>query len=422
MYGSVARSIAIGIGIVLRIVDRERLAALEDETVLDARRGHDDRLGELALETLLEYLEVEEPEEPAPESLPERLRGVLLVNEGGVVELVALEGVGERIEILRFHRIHGREDDRLDLAETGERRRDGIVLERDRIADPRVAHRLDAGDDVADLPRVELLSLFAVDAEHADLLDAVRRPEGHEAYRVAGPQRAVEDAAADDRAAERIVFRVEHERRERLRRVSRRRRNVARDRLEYLLHAGARLSRGENRLVRVEPELGLDLFLRVLDVGGGGIDLVDDRDDREVVLERRVEVRERLGLHSLRRVDEEQHPFAGGERARDLVGEIDVARRIDQVQDELLARLVRVREAHGLALDRDAALPLDVHRVEHLVVEIAVLDELGALDEAVGERRFAVVDMRDDAEITYLFHSSPRPCAIPRVRDSNHEM
>ena len=56
------------------------------------------------------------------------------------------------------------------------------------------------------------------------------------------------------------------------------------------------------------------------------VDLVHERDDLEVVLDREVGVRERLRLDPLRRVDDEQRALARLQRARDLVGEVDVAR------------------------------------------------------------------------------------------------
>ena len=57
------------------------------------------------------------------------------------------------------------------------------------------------------------------------------------------------------------------------------------------------------------------------------------------------------------------------------------------------------RQADGLALDRDAALALDVHAVEVLGAHLALLDHPGDLEHAVGERRLAVVDVGDDAEV-----------------------
>ena len=118
-----------------------------------------------------------------------------------------------------------------------------------------------------------------------------------------------------------------------------------------------------------------------------------------VVVDGLVDVGERLRLDALAGVDHQQRALAGGERAVDLVGEIDVAGRVDQVEDVVLAVARLVVEADGLRLDGDAALALDVHGIEHLLHHLALLQPAGELDQPVGERRFAVVDVGDDREI-----------------------
>ena len=77
-----------------------------------------------------------------------------------------------------------------------------------------------------------------------------------------------------------------------------------------------------------------------------------------------------------------------------LVAEVDVAGRVDQVDD-----VVVPVEADVLGLDGDAPLALDVHRVEVLGAHVAGLDGAGQLEDAVGQRRLAVVDVRDDREV-----------------------
>ena len=78
-----------------------------------------------------------------------------------------------------------------------------------------------------------------------------------------------------------------------------------------------------------------------------------------------------LGLDALGGVDDEQRALARGEGARHLVGEVDVAGRVDQVELVGLAVLRGVEDAHGLGLDRDPALALEVHRVEQLRAHVA---------------------------------------------------
>ena len=54
---------------------------------------------------------------------------------------------------------------------------------------------------------------------------------------------------------------------------------------------------------------------------------------------------------------------------------------------------------HRLQLDRDAALALEIHLVEELLLHLAHLHGLGQLQQTIGQRGLAMVDMGDDAEI-----------------------
>jgi len=119
----------------------------------------------------------------------------------------------------------------------------------------------------------------------------------------------------------------------------------------------------------------------------------------QVRVEGQIEVGQRLRLDALRGVDQQDGPLAGGQRARDLVGEIDVAGRVDEVQHVPAAVWAGPRQPDRLALDGDAALALDVHPVEVLGAHLAVLDHPGELQHPVRERGLSVIDVRDDAEV-----------------------
>ena len=126
------------------------------------------------------------------------------------------------------------------------------------------------------------------------------------------------------------------------------------------------------------------------------------------VVDRLIDVGECLRLDALAGIDNQQRALACGERAVDLVGEVDVAGRVDQIEDVILAVIGVVVQAHGLRLDGNAALALDVHRIEHLFHHLALLQPAGRLDQPVGKRGFAVVDMRDDGEIANVFDGAGR--------------
>ena len=95
---------------------------------------------------------------------------------------------------------------------------------------------------------------------------------------------------------------------------------------------------------------------------------------------------------------------ARGESAVDLVREVDVARRVDQVEQErpVAGRRARVHHRRRLRFDRDAALALDGKCVEQLrIVVCARVHRARRLEQPVGERRLAVVNVRDDTEIAH---------------------
>ena len=77
-----------------------------------------------------------------------------------------------------------------------------------------------------------------------------------------------------------------------------------------------------------------------------------------------------------------------------------MARRIDQVELVLLAIFGGVHHADSMGLDRDSTLALEIHRIQHLGLHFPFSDRAGKLEQAVGERGFSVVNMRDDREIS----------------------
>jgi len=134
----------------------------------------------------------------------------------------------------------------------------------------------------------------------------------------------------------------------------------------------------------------LDLLLDALGVGGGQVDLVEHGANFKVVLHREIRVCERLCLDALRGVDDEQRALARRERARDLVVEVDVARRVDQIERVDLPVGGGVIERDGAGLDRDAALALQVHVVEDLVLHLARRNGVALFKKPIRQRRLAV--------------------------------
>ncbi len=226
------------------------------------------------------------------------------------------------------------------------------------------------------------------------------RPGGHHLDPLARGELTVHDADVGDHAAVDVVDRVEDHRARRGVGLPHRRGNVAADDVEQRLDALAGLGADPQHVVGVAADDVRDLGGVQVGLGGRQVDLVQHRDDLQVVLEGEIEIGQGLGLDALRGVDQQYRALAGGQAAANLVGEVDVARRVDHVQDMLDAGLAAgPRHPHVLRLDGDPALALDVHPVEVLGLGLTGVEHAGQAQHLVGEGRLAVIDVRDDREV-----------------------
>src|SRR4029453_1894365 len=89
--------------------------------------------------------------------------------------------------------------------------------------------------------------------------------------------------------------------------------DVPDDAVEQLGHAFAGLAADPHHVVGVAADDVRDLGGVLLRLGGRQVDLVEHRDDREVVLQGQVQVGQRLGLDTLGGVDQEDRTLAGGQ-------------------------------------------------------------------------------------------------------------
>jgi hypothetical protein len=85
-----------------------------------------------------------------------------------------------------------------------------------------------------------------------------------------------------------------------------------------------------------------------------------------------------------------------------------MARGIDQVQLVLLAVLCLVRQSQGVALDGYASFPLKIHAVQDLIAKLPGAHQTRMLDKAIRQGGFPVIDVCDDAEVSYMLHSLDR--------------
>jgi hypothetical protein len=103
----------------------------------------------------------------------------------------------------------------------------------------------------------------------------------------------------------------------------------------------------------------------------------------------------------LGRIDQQESPLTGRQAARDLIGEVDVPGRIDQMQGVGLPVLRLIPDRHCVGLDRNATFTLKIHRIQNLFFGLAGGDSARGFEKPVSEGRFAVIDMGDNGKVAY---------------------
>ena len=145
-----------------------------------------------------------------------------------------------------------------------------------------------------------------------------------------------------------------------------------------------------------------DLVEDFLRVGVLAVDLVDDDDGFGAGFEGLAQHEARLRLRAVGGIDHEQHAVDHAHGALDFAAEVRVAGRIDDVDVVVL-----VLEGGVLGADGDAFLALQVHRVHQALLLRLVLvrpEGAGLLQEAIHERGLAVIDVRDDRDVSNVLH------------------
>src|ERR1700732_3518999 len=84
-------------------------------------------------------------------------------------------------------------------------------------------------------------------------------------------------------------------------------------------------------------------------------------------------------------------------------------RSVDEIELVQLAGYRLETQRHALGFDGDAALALQIHGVEHLGLHLACIESTAFLDEAIGQCRFAVVNMSNDGKIADILHLRREP-------------
>ena len=141
----------------------------------------------------------------------------------------------------------------------------------------------------------------------------------------------------------------------------------------------------------------LDRVDAEVEIGACAVELVDEAHPRDLVTVGLTPHRLGLGLHAGHTVEHGDGTVEHPQRALDLDGEVDVARRVDDVDPVILPET-----GGGSGRDRDATLLLLFHPVHRgtAIVDLTDLVVLAGVEEdTFGCGRLAGIDVGHDADV-----------------------
>ena len=337
---------------------------------------------------------MQQAEEAAAEAEAERGRGLGLVEERGVVELEPLERVAKLRVLVGVGREEAGEHHRLDVLVAGQRLARGTLDGRERVADAQERDVLQPGDDVADLAGGERLDGRHRRREEAELLRVEARAGGHRPQPLARRERAVDHADERDDAAVLVVRGVEDERAGGGVAVAGGRRDALDDRVEHLPDSIARLRRDAQDARRVVAEQVGDLDRRAVGVGRGrSILFTTGTISSPFSIARYALASVCASIPCAASTTRSAPSHAWSERDTSYVKSTcpGVSMRLSSCpfhETRTACALIVMPRSRSRSIESSSWARMS--RAD---------DRLGDLEDAVGERRLAVVDVRDDREV-----------------------
>ena len=348
-------------------------------------------------------------EEPATEAEAQcvgAFRGVL---QRRVVQRELLQGLTEVFEVVRADREQARVDLRLNPLETWQYVNIRGGAQGQGVAHWRTVNVLDTGDDEAYFTGFQISGRGVLGVEHTHAVDQMHLAGGLDQDLVALFHAAVAHANQGHNAQVVVEPGVDDQRLQRIFVVAGRRRNGLHQALKHFVDAQAGFGAACHGISGIDTNDFFDFIPDAIRIGLGQVDLVQDRHNLKALLDGGVAVGYGLGFYALPGIDHQQRTFTRRQRPADFVGEVNVARGINEVQLIGFAVFGRVIQGNAVGFDGDPALALEVHGVQNLGFHFALGEAAAHLNKTIGQRRLAMVNVGDDGEIadmTQITHGS----------------
>ncbi len=382
------------------VIHHLHLAVSAEHLVNYVRRSGNQAQVIFTLQALLDNIHMQKAQKAAAEAKAQGGRGFRLKHQRGIIELQLFQGITQIIVIRIFNRIQAAVHHRRSLAVAWQCLRRGVLRISYSVAHACILNVLDAGSKKAYLALLQLVHVHNTWLKVAHLGDIKFRTCCHHADLHALAQAPLHNAHVQHYALIGIKLRVKHQRLQRCGGISCRCRHARHNRLQHILNTQAGLGTAKHCVRSIYTDNVFNFFFNVVRVGAWQVNFVDNRDNLQIVVQRQVHVRQGLRLNALGRVNHQQRTLARSQCTRHLIGKIDMAGSINKVEHILLTVACLVDAAHGLRLNGDATLALQIHGVQNLVLHLALSKGSCIFNQSVCQGRLAMIYMGDNRKVT----------------------
>ena len=353
-----------GVRVVVGIVHRHQFAVGLINVVDNGGEGGHQIQVKFPFQTLLNDLHVEHSQEAAAETEAQGGGGFRLEAQGCVIQLQFFQRVPQVGVLGAILGVNAAVDHGLHRPVARQGLRRGVRRVGDGVADPGITDGLDRSCKIAHLTgRQGIAGLQPQRQQMTALHDLIGRSGGHHFDGLTGAHGALHDAEIHHHAPIAVILAVKDQRLQRGLGITLGSRDIADNILQHRLDVDAHLGGDFRGVHGGQADDVLYLLLGLQRVRSRQVDLVEHGEDLQIVLHSQISVGQGLGLHALCGVHHQNSALTGGQRPGNLVVEVHMARRVDEVQFIGLAVLSLVVQLHGTGLDGDAPLPLQIHVV-----------------------------------------------------------
>ena len=210
-----------------------------------------------------------------------------------------------------------------------------------------------------------------------------------------------------------VINRIKDQRLQRCIYIPARCRNLCHDLLKHFTDIQTGLRRNPRCILCLKSDHIFDLTDNTIRIRTWQVDLIDDRKDIQVMIQRKIYIRKCLCFDSLCRIYDQYCAVAGSKTSRHLVVKIDMSGSIYQVENVFFPVTCLIYDSYGLWLDRNSTFPLKFHIIKNLRLHLTLGQCTRLLNNTVCQCWFTVIDMGYNTKISdftlihWQFYRSP---------------